>query len=198
MLAFFLWSRTIDPERTVSERRSSLIGMTLALAAGISTNYFAVLAFFPIAVGELARPILHLRKSDDQAIFPAFDLRVWAALVLAGMPLFIYCPLIAHLIAEFAPYAWNKVSLDQVFDSYTEIVEVILYPILSLFVFAVLAQVVNFPFSNLCAECRSEIRPRWFASCIDKSRLPWPVPPHESRGPRHFPAQRRRLPNHCE
>ncbi len=184
MLAFYCWSRTVDPERTGSERRNALIGMTLALATGISTNYFAVLAFFPIAGGELARTINPLRIQRRNGCGPAaaFDLRIWAALAVAGTPLLVYRPLIAHSIEQFAPYAWNKVSMDQVFDSYTEMVEIVLYPILALFLFAIVVQFISWSFANICTMCRAEIRPRWFASLINRRRSPGPVPAHELAG----------------
>ena len=41
----------------------ALIGMVVALAAGISTNYFAVLAFLPPAFGELVRTVVRASAS---------------------------------------------------------------------------------------------------------------------------------------
>src|SRR3569833_690980 len=55
MLAFLCWTAAIDRSRTSAARWIALAGMVLALAAGISTNYFAVLAFLPPAAGELVR-----------------------------------------------------------------------------------------------------------------------------------------------
>ncbi|KAA6458359.1 hypothetical protein DYQ86_20820 [Acidobacteria bacterium AB60] len=138
MLAFLCWTRTVDADVRGARRAVALAGMTLALAAGISTNYFAVLAFFPIAMGEAARTIVKARAGEPgaRAAWRMVDWRIWIALAIAGSPLLLYRPLIAHAIAQFAPYAWNKVSLDQVADSYTEMVEIILYPILVLGVFA--------------------------------------------------------------
>ncbi len=145
MLAFLCWTRAVDTERSGSSRIIALFGMTLALAGGISTNYFAVLALFPIAIGESIRMIASLRGvkrnwSGMKSPLRAIELRVWIALAVAGSTLLAYRPLISRAIARFAPYAWNKVSLGQVADSYTEMVEIILYPILALFVFAAGAQ----------------------------------------------------------
>jgi hypothetical protein len=191
MLAFFFWSRAVDPERTASEQRRALAGMTLSLAAGISTNYFAVLAFLPIVTGELARTILPLRidripqpRTSGKREGPpsTFNLRVWECLFLAATPLFAYRTLIAHSIAQFAPYAWNKVSLGQVFDSYTEMVEVALYPILALIILGILAHLLALPLAKLCAGCRSEIKPRWLATWINGPSRSTFVPAHEFIG----------------
>src|SRR5207253_8684887 len=57
MLAVLCWTVTVDPFSRVVKRNFALAGMIFALAAGISTNYFAVLAFFPIAGGELVRTL---------------------------------------------------------------------------------------------------------------------------------------------
>ncbi len=53
MLSFYCWSRTIDPIISSIRRRAALVGMTLALAAGISTSYIAVLAFFRLPAESL-------------------------------------------------------------------------------------------------------------------------------------------------
>lgn len=98
------------------------VGLAAALAAGISSNYFGVLAFFPIAAGELFRDIRQRR----------IEWKVWAALALAGSTLLIYLPLINKAVATFSPYAWNKVQLDVIADSYQEMVEIILWPALGL------------------------------------------------------------------
>ena len=55
MLAFFCWTRSADESRSLQQRRFGLAGMVLALGAGVTTNYFAVLAFLPIAAGEFTR-----------------------------------------------------------------------------------------------------------------------------------------------
>ena len=142
MLALLCWSEAVDATRSIAHRRLALIGMTLALAAGISTNYFAVLAFFPVAAGELTRTVLRARRQRqiNDSVLHAVDLRLWAAFAVAATPLLLFRPLIEHSIAQFAPHAWNKVSLDQVFDSYLQMVEVILFPVVALMLlFALIA-----------------------------------------------------------
>lgn len=117
-LSLLAWQRTIDGVH----RTWAAVGLAVALAAGVSSNYFAVLAFFPIAAGELLRDWRARR----------IEWRVWLALVAAGCTVFLYLPLINKAVATFSPYAWNKVQLDVIADSYLEMVETILWPALCL------------------------------------------------------------------
>jgi hypothetical protein len=93
--------------------------------------------------------------------------------------LLAYRSLIAHSIAEFAPYAWNKVSLDQVSDSYTQMVEVVLYPILALLAFAILLRLLAHVLAPICSSCNSKLRPRWIGANIGRMRSRIAVPLHE-------------------
>ncbi len=185
MAAVLCWSWTVDPATSRTGRRLSLAGMTLALAAGISTNYFAVLAFLPIAAGEAVRAILRARHAPQaRAIrparyFAAFDLRVWLALLAAALPLLAYRQLIAHSIAQFSPYAFNKVSLGQVSDSYTEMVEMVLYPALALFTFTLLLRLVAWRTRHLCAACRAGVLPRPLSALAARSLDSLAIPAHE-------------------
>jgi len=183
MAAVLCWSLTVDPATSRRVRRSSLAGMTLALAAGISTNYFAVLAFFPIAAGEAARTLVRahaLRTENRGPLLACFwnvlDVRVWLALLVAGLPMLAFRPLIERSIAQFAPYAWNKVSLGQVSDSYTEMVEMMLYPALALFAFALLLRPAAWRTQRLCPACRASILPRWLSLVVARSRGQLPIP----------------------
>lgn len=184
MLAFLCWTVAVDRARSPFVRWAGLAGMTLALAAGISTNYFAVLAFLPIAVAEVVRTFVRIRErvvsgfsgvgtSKDyyqHRFLGAIDLPVWLALIIGATPLLLYKSLIAHSIAEFAPYAWNRVSIDQVFESYTEMVEVILYPILALLAIGALIFYLKPRFRCLCETCRSRLLPRWAAAILAPQR----------------------------
>lgn len=178
MLAFFCWTRVADDSRSPRARWLALFGMAFALAAGISTNYFAVLAFFPVAAGEATRTLLRARS---RSVIRSIDWRVWAGMLAAASPLLVYRPLIAHSIAQFAPYAWNKVSLDQAADSYTEMVEVVLIPILALFVVAVVAWIAAARAATICPTCRGRILPAWMEPVVQE-RNRWPLPPHEAAG----------------
>ena len=89
-----------------------------------------------------------------------------SALLLLHRLCCCFRPLIARSIAQFAPYAWNKVSLDQVFDSYTEMVEIILFPILALLV------VGGIVFFGEGTRARSmPAVPQQFASILDRVDL---------------------------
>ena len=192
MLAFLCWSRAIDPNRGTTARRLALIGMIFALAAGISTNYFAVLAFFPIAAGECALTISRVLEMSRQSrfdrdasrisILSAIDLRIWLGLAVAGTSLLAYRSLIARSIAQFAPYAWNKVSLGEVADSYTEMVEIVLYPILALFCLGIAVFFVHRRVAPLCSGCRGKLFPRWLAPLVNRKHPSFALPIHEAVG----------------
>jgi hypothetical protein len=107
MVSLACWMRVGD---VVGWRRSlALSGMALALAAGVSSNYYCVLAFFPIAVGEV--------------IGRRFRWGVWVAMAVASLPLIAYLPLIRRNIAEFGPHAWNRPQVSMIAWSYLELVE---------------------------------------------------------------------------
>jgi len=177
MLAILCWSRTVDPALSLPRRRLALCGMTLALATGLCANYFAVLAFFPIAGGELIRTLNQPSLHKGIHKWRSLDLRIWIALFIAATPLLFFRTLIQRSIAQFAPHAWNKVSLNQVFDSYTGMVEVILFPVVALLA---LALAVIF-LSRLCSHCRSALRPHWLANLAHHhaNRSSFSLPRHE-------------------
>jgi hypothetical protein len=191
MLAFLCWSVTADRKGSPRIRLLAYFGMIFALAAGISTNYFAVLAFFPIAAGEIVLTLRRIFRGPHQA-FPrqqtragllrALDLRIWFGLALAGSTLLVYRSMIEHSIAQFAPHAWNKVSIDQVFDSYTEMVEIVLYPILALFAFGILLYVLARLIVPLCLSCRKRLASNWFGALLLRAHGALPIPAHEAAG----------------
>jgi len=104
-------------------RFEALAGMSVALAAGVSSNYYCVLTFFPIAVGEVVG-----RKWRPG---------VWLAMVVASLPMIAYLPLIRHNIAEFGPHAWNRPHWSMLAMSYLELVEGIFWPVLALGICAI-------------------------------------------------------------
>jgi drug/metabolite transporter superfamily protein YnfA len=187
MVAVLCWSWTADRATPRWDRWLSLGGMALALAVGISVNYFAVLAFLPIAAGEAARTWRHadtLRRGHGvetgvRRFWQALNLRVWIALLVAACPLLLYRPLIEHSIAEFAPYAWNKVSWGQVSDSYTEMVEMMLYPALALFALAIGLRLLSPRIQRICAACQAGLLPAWVVRLAAHSRDRLAIPFHE-------------------
>ncbi|WP_263416130.1 ArnT family glycosyltransferase [Terriglobus albidus] len=168
MLALLCWSRTIEP-KTRSHEALTLTGMVIALALGISTNYFAVLAFLPVAAGEVAFTLqrLHTERWRMAELHSIIRPRIWLGMMLAAAPLVCYRGLIRAGISTYAPHAWNKVSLDQVFDSYTEMVEAVLYPLLALFLLVGIVRVL----SRFCTNCRASIRPRALGQLATEYRM---------------------------
>lgn len=184
MMAFYCWSRAVDGRASRTARTIALIGMVFALAAGISTNYFAVLAFLPIAIGEATRTV---RVAGDRglsvrALLSALDLRIWMGIAVALTPLLAYRPLIERSIAQFAPYAWNKVSLGQVTDSYTEMVETVLWPILALFVLSATVYFVGQQIAPMCTACRMRVLPGWVKPLVGRPLPRLAIPVHEAAG----------------
>ncbi len=106
MLSLVLWRETAESDR----KTLSAAGLALTLAAGLSSNYYCVLAFFPVAAGELVRTIEHRR----------IEFRAWLALAIGALPLFLYLPLINAAVAHFGPYAWNKPTTDFITQSYKQ------------------------------------------------------------------------------
>jgi hypothetical protein len=168
MLAVLCWSRTIQP-KTRSSGALALIGMVIALALGISTNYFAVLAFLPVAAGEVTFTLqqFHAERWRMLTLRYAIRPRIWVGIMLAAAPLGFYRGLIKAGIATYAPHAWNKVSIDQAFDSYTEMVEAVLYPLLALFLLVGIVRVC----SRFCTTCRAGLRPRVLGDLATEYRI---------------------------
>lgn len=75
-LALLAWQAAAEGPRRVP----ALVLMALALAAGVSTHFFAVLIFVPIGMGELARAWSRRRP----------DLPAWIALVAGLIPLVFF------------------------------------------------------------------------------------------------------------
>jgi hypothetical protein len=129
MASLWAWRRTVEDRHPT--RAACFLALTLAL--GISSNYFAVLAFFPIAAGELTRTILRRRITP----------RVWIAMAVGAVPLLLYMPLVNHAIAIFAPHAWNKPDADVIELSYTQMMQDIFYPALVLLAVAIIVMIAE-------------------------------------------------------
>jgi hypothetical protein len=78
-------------------RKLSLIGLAVSLAAAVSSHYYAVLLFFPLALGEVARSLSRRR----------LDLPIWIAFALALTPLLLFLPLIERANTYAATF-WGK------------------------------------------------------------------------------------------
>jgi hypothetical protein len=125
-----LWLWLVSCDSSDGDRKWSRVGalamMAAALALGISSNYYGVLAFFPIALGEAVRNVRARR----------FQPGAWVAMAVAATPLIAFLPLIRHSISEFVPYAWNRTQTGMMVESYLELVEGVFWPVLALALYA--------------------------------------------------------------
>ncbi len=124
MASLALWLIACDHAETPRDwppqnlaRFAALTGMAAALALGLSSNYYGVLAFFPIAAGEVIRTT-RMRRLEPGT---------WLAMAAAALPLLAFRPLIHHNLAEFGPHAWNQAHLDLISSTYFELVEGVFY-----------------------------------------------------------------------
>ncbi|MGD0796442.1 MAG: glycosyltransferase family 39 protein [Acidobacteriaceae bacterium] len=124
MAGLLLWLVFCDARGP--RRLAALAAMCAALALGLSSNYYGVLAFFPIALGEAVRQLRARR------IEPA----PWLAMAAAALPLLAFRPLIRHNLAEFAPHAWNRPNPTMIAESYLVLVEGVFWPVLALALYA--------------------------------------------------------------
>jgi hypothetical protein len=124
MAALLLWSLSVEAQGW--RRAALLVGQAVALAAGISSNYYGVLAFFPVLAGEIRYSFVSKN----------WRFGAWIAALCASLPLVAYLRLIRLNIGEFGPHAWNKPQLSMVSDTYLVIIEGILWPVAGFAVFA--------------------------------------------------------------
>lgn len=91
-LAFVCWQATVNGRYRVL----SLCGLAISLATALSIHYYAVLLFFPLALGEMVRTLLRRRV----------DIAVWIAFGVAMSVLFLYLPLIEHS-RTYSEHTWS-------------------------------------------------------------------------------------------
>lgn len=126
MAALLCWMETVpacDPQPPHLRHRSSaawILPLAIALAAAVSSNYYGILAWAPVALGEI---FLTLRT---RRLRPA----IWVAMAIAALPVWLYLPLIRHNIAEFTPHAWNRTAISVLPQSYLVLVEGVFWPVL--------------------------------------------------------------------
>jgi hypothetical protein len=106
--------------RGSGKRGLSLLALTLALAAAVSSHFYAVLFWIPLGLGELVR--LCKRKQVD---FP-----VASALILATFPVVFYLPLI-HNAREYVEHFYAKVDGVMVCESYRRLLRGAAVPVLA-------------------------------------------------------------------
>ena len=123
MAALMFWSLSVDAQGW--KRLALLCGLAVALAAGLSSNYYGMMGFFPILAGER-------RVHASTGRFRAGAL---VAMLIAALPLLAYVKLFRLNLAEFGPHAWHKPHLSMISDSYLLMVEGIFWPVVALFVY---------------------------------------------------------------
>ena len=180
MLALYCWSRATGPFASTRSGSYAVAGIALSLAAGLCANYFSVLAFVPIAAGELTRTAQKARplwpEKGSGALVEAVDWRIWFALALAITPLLGFHALIEKSIALYSPYAWNKVTFDMTNIAYLDMVEAMLYPLAALALIAAAVWALGRP----CDDCRARLRPGWIRALANASAQRQPrtaIPP---------------------
>ena len=89
--------------------RLNLLILALALAGGLWTHYYFVLAFIPIVVGEVVR----------QAAQRRLDIRPWTAIVSAGLIALPLWPLVRASSAQRATF-WARPDADSPLVTRTE------------------------------------------------------------------------------
>jgi uncharacterized membrane protein len=103
-LALYCWLAAAGDRR----RPIALLGLTLSLAAAISSHLYSVVVFLALGLGELARTVS--RRRLDPAMCSAF--------VLGALPLAIFYPVIAAARGR-ADDSWSAPSLTKCFDFYS-------------------------------------------------------------------------------
>ena len=106
VLALLAWRWTHESRR----QRWAAVLLAFALACGVLSNYYGVLAFFPIAAGELTASLQYRRIAW----------RVWIALAAGALPLIACLPLIHAAVSRFSAYAWNKPYPEFITDAYIQ------------------------------------------------------------------------------
>jgi hypothetical protein len=91
-LALLCWQSAAERRR----RNLSLVALALSVAGALSSHYFAVLIFFPIAFGELVRSFSRRRV----------DIPIWVALGTGMSVLLIFLPLIERS-KSYSAHFWS-------------------------------------------------------------------------------------------
>jgi 4-amino-4-deoxy-L-arabinose transferase-like glycosyltransferase len=108
-IALVAWRATHESRR----KGMAAVLLAVALAGGISSNYYGALIFFAITAGELVATVQ--RRS--------IAWRVWLALAIGASPLIAYLPLVHAAVARFSPYAWNRPYPQFMMDAYTQMLD---------------------------------------------------------------------------
>jgi Dolichyl-phosphate-mannose-protein mannosyltransferase len=108
-------------------RTRSLIGLATSLAAAVSSHYYAVLLFVPLAIGEGVRS-RSLRR---------LDLPIWLALGSAMAPLVLYLPLIKQA-RTYAATFWAQPSWGAIPSFYSQLLAPAILPLVAVLMLSAL------------------------------------------------------------
>lgn len=115
-------------------RKLSLIGLAVSLAAAVSSHYYAILLFLPLAVGEATRSIV-LRR---------LDLPVWVATGSGMIPLLLFTPLIRQARAHSAIF-WTQPHWRDIPDFYHWLLTPALLPLVAMLVVVAVYSTIHLP-----------------------------------------------------
>jgi hypothetical protein len=158
-LALLAWQAAADGRR----RPVWLPVLALALAAGISSSYYAVLLLAPFGLGELVRTV-H-RKAVDWGI--------WLALGAGGGISLLYLPLVARSVDSFSSRNWANPTIGRFFGMYQTYFGEAIVPMVALM--AAFSLLLVFSGSNLKPESlgnRNRAYPHEIAAGIGLLLLP--------------------------
>lgn len=127
-LALLFWQSTTDGYY----RKASLIGLGLALAAGVSTHYYAILVFIPLGLGELVRSIVNRRV----------DMDIWLAFASGLLPLFLFVPLLARATGYSGAF-WARPTWRSVPEFYYFLLTPALLPLIGIILVSTLWAAMN-------------------------------------------------------
>ena len=119
-IAFLCWTQAAEGHR----RALSLAGLSLSLAAAVSTHYVAVLLWVPLAAGEILR--IWRRQLD----WP-----VWLAMALGAAPLLLFLPLI-RASHQYTAHIWESTSLSAAHGTYGILLAPLSLPLVAALVLA--------------------------------------------------------------
>ena len=117
-LGFLAWTELARGR----SRPMTLVLLAASLAAGVSSHYYAVLSFFPIAAGEAARTWRRGR----------LDYAVWGAMAVGALPLLAHAPLVLEARKIYTGGFWSPAEPMDILGSYIYMLAPLFVPMLVL------------------------------------------------------------------
>jgi len=127
-LSLVFWQSATDGHY----RKISLVALGLALAAAVSTHYYAILLLVPLVLGESVRSIARRR----------LDPGVWVAFGCSLIPLLLFLPLLERA-ASYSGAFWARPDWRSLLEFYYFLLIPALVPLVSLLLFSALYTAIN-------------------------------------------------------